>query len=75
MRTGSGILACRPAGAQVGWLAACIAAGIATCIDSGCSHPEKAAAPKAAEPVRITQFYTSASNIAKGDKALVCYGV
>jgi hypothetical protein len=46
-----------------------------TSIAAGCGHPEKPAAPKAAEPVRITQFYTSASNIAKGDKALVCYGV
>lgn len=48
-----------------------LAAGIAV----GCSHSEPPAAPKAAEPVRITQFYTSASNIAKGEKALVCYGV
>jgi hypothetical protein len=41
---------------------------------AGCSHPE-APKPKAAEPVRITQFYTSVPNVAKGDKALVCYGV
>jgi hypothetical protein len=47
----------------VGWIAA------------GCGHPEKTAAPKAADPVRITQFYTNASSIAKGGKALVCYGV
>jgi hypothetical protein len=48
-----------------------LAAGITT----GCSRPEPPAAPKAAEPVRITQFYTSVSNIAKGEKALLCYGV
>jgi hypothetical protein len=42
---------------------------------AGCSHSEPPAAPRAAEPVRITQFYTSPSNIAKGGKALLCYGV
>jgi hypothetical protein len=41
---------------------------------AGCSRPP-APVPKAAEPVRITQFYSNALNVAKGDKALVCYGV
>jgi hypothetical protein len=49
-------------------------AAAAGCIATGCSHPETPK-PKAAEPVRITQLYTSASNVAKGEKALVCYGV
>jgi len=44
------------------------------CIAAGCSHPAPPA-PKAAEPVRITQLYTSASGIAKGETALLCYGV
>jgi hypothetical protein len=54
----------------IAWLVV-MAAG---CLAPGCSRPE-APAPKAAEPVRITQLYTSASNIAKGEKALLCYGV
>jgi len=44
------------------------------CMATGCSHPEPPA-PKTAEPVRITQLYTSASDIAKGETALLCYGV
>jgi hypothetical protein len=43
-------------------------------LTGGCSHPE-APPPKAAEPVRITQFYANTANVAKGEKALVCYGV
>jgi len=53
----------------IAWLA--IAIGIA----AGCGHEQPPAAPKAAAPVTITQFYTSQSNVAKGAKALICYGV
>lgn len=41
---------------------------------TGCSHADPPP-PKAADPVRITQFYTSATSVAKGEKALLCYGV
>ena len=41
---------------------------------AGCSRSQKPA-PKAVEAVRITQFYASPALVARGDKALVCYGV
>jgi hypothetical protein len=46
---------------------------------SGCSQPAPTPPKKAAEPqqqaVKITQFYASQSQIGKGEKALLCYGV
>ena len=56
----------------IAWLLVAVAGWMV----AGCSRPE-APAPKAAavEPVRITQLYSNASNIGKGEKALVCYGV
>jgi hypothetical protein len=47
---------------------------------SGCGGTDPpAATPQAkipvAEPVKITQFYTSTPTVARGEKGLVCYGV
>ena len=45
---------------------------------TGCGTPQKpgATAPaKADDTARITQFYTTSGQVAKGEKALVCYGV
>ena len=44
---------------------------------TGCPNPEKQADPAArsAEGPRITQFYTTLAQVARGEKALVCYGV
>jgi hypothetical protein len=49
-------------------------------IHIGCSSPDKPAparkaAAKPAEPPRITQFYTTAPTLARGEKGLLCYGV
>jgi hypothetical protein len=46
----------------------------------GCSGPEKpATVPQTklavADPVKITQFYTSTPKVPHGEKGLVCYGV
>jgi len=49
-----------------------VAAG---CAAAGCGKAGKPDPPPAAGPVRITELYTSASNIAKGEKVLLCYGV
>ena len=43
-----------------------------------CASPEKKAAapaPPAGEGARITQLYTTSAQVARGEKALVCYGV
>jgi hypothetical protein len=51
------------------------AAGIAL---TGCAGPEKKAAVPAAAPeegARITQLYTASAQVARGERALVCYGV
>src|SRR6266542_2356862 len=46
---------------------------------SACSSPDKPATVPAAtaadEGPRITQFYSTLSQVARGEKALVCYGV
>jgi hypothetical protein len=45
---------------------------------TGCSSPEKRAVVPAAAPAegaRITQFYTTKAQVARGETALVCYGV
>jgi hypothetical protein len=47
---------------------------LALCACSSPPVPQSAAKPQAG-PVRITQFYASPSNPAKGEKSLVCYGV
>jgi hypothetical protein len=49
----------------------------ALCGLCGCSQPATQPPPKAATPapVRITQFYASAPQLAKGEKGLLCYGV
>ena len=56
------------------WLAVAAAALL-----SGCGGPQKPAATTARNPAddaaRITQFYTTSGQVAKGEKALVCYGV
>jgi len=47
-------------------------------ISIACSTPPKPveqAAPAPSGPVKITQFYTSASQLTPGEKAMVCYGV
>src|SRR5438046_1581956 len=52
---------------------------LAACVLDGCSGPAKRAeAPADAAPdsgVRITQLYTTVPKLARGEKALVCYGV
>jgi predicted phage tail protein len=40
-----------------------------------CSAPEVKKAETAVAPAAITQFYVSPATIAKGDRALLCYGV
>src|SRR4051794_3795654 len=42
---------------------------------AGCSRPAPRPEPKAAAPVRITQFYATAPRLGKGEKGLLCYGV
>src|SRR4051812_578403 len=42
---------------------------------AGCSRPAPRPEPKAAAPVRITQFYATAPRLARGEKGLLCYGV
>jgi hypothetical protein len=51
---------------------------------AACSSPEQraavpsaapTAAPTAADAARITQFYTTKAQVARGETALVCYGV
>ena len=45
-------------------------------LSPSCRRPTPPVGPKsAAEPVAITQFYTDSPNVAKGEKALLCYGV
>ena len=55
------------------WLA------VAAALVSGCGGSQKPAATTAANPsddaARITQFYTMSGQVAKGEKALMCYGV
>jgi hypothetical protein len=46
----------------------------AACLLSACSRPAPAPPPKAAA-VRITQFYASPPEAARGEKTLICYGV
>src|SRR5258708_30121862 len=57
------------------WIALAVAAGA---VLSGCAGPEKRAEVPAAAPAegaRITQFYTTQAQVARGETALVCYGV
>jgi hypothetical protein len=61
----------------IGWIALAAALALA-----GCSDPEKRAAipaplPAAAPPegARITQYYATKAQVARGETALVCYGV
>jgi hypothetical protein len=46
-------------------------------LSASCGRQTPPERPKAAAPelVAITQFYTSASSVANGEKALLCYGV
>ncbi len=52
------------------------AAAVSACVLAGCSRstPEPAKA-KAAPPPRITQFYSTAPQAARGEPLLLCYGV
>jgi hypothetical protein len=50
------------------WACAAAAFGLAGCSTS-------APPPPKAAPVRITQFYTTTPQLARGEKGLVCYGV
>ena len=53
-------------------------AGASLAVLAGCSSPEqRAVVPAAAPPegARITQFYTTKAQVARGETALVCYGV
>jgi hypothetical protein len=53
------------------WLAAALLAG-------GCSRspsPRPAASQAPVEPLKITQFYTTAPQVARGEQAELCYGV
>lgn len=52
------------------WGCAAVAASALT----GCSRPAPPAAAKVA-PARITQFYATAPQLARGEKELLCYGV
>ena len=46
------------------------------CVLASCSRPEPQLSPqKTAPPVRITQFYATAPQLARGEKGLLCYGV
>jgi hypothetical protein len=57
------------------WIALTIAAAA---VVGGCSGPPKQAAVPAAAPAegaRITQFYATQAQVARGGTALVCYGV
>ncbi len=53
------------------------AAAVTACALAGCSRgtPEPAKAAKTAPPPRITQFYSTAPQAAKGEATLLCYGV
>jgi hypothetical protein len=44
---------------------------------TGCGSPPKPAAPPAqsTDAAQITQFYTTSGQVAKGERALLCYGV
>jgi hypothetical protein len=55
------------------WLLLILGAAVLT----GCrgQQPPPKTAPKTVESVKITQFYTSTPQIARGEKGLVCYGV
>ena len=61
-------------------LASWTLAALACLLLIGCGGTEKpATTPQTkiavAEPVKITQFYTSAPHVPRGEKGLVCYGV
>lgn len=52
------------------------AVAAAALVIGGCSRSTPpAAAPAATPPPRITQFYTTTPQLARGEKATVCYGV
>src|ERR1051325_6085101 len=42
---------------------------------AACTPPQKKAESPKSEPVRITQFYATAPQLARGEKELLCYGV
>jgi hypothetical protein len=57
------------------WIPLAIAA---SAVLSSCAGPEKRSAVPAAAPpegAKITQFYTTQAQLARGETALVCYGV
>jgi hypothetical protein len=66
----------RPERGLPGWLltAAWI---LSVLLPAGCSRTERPAAKtvKTAEAVRITQFYVNTPAVARGERALLCYGV
>jgi hypothetical protein len=56
----------------------CIAVAAAAIVLTRCASPDKKAgapAPPPEEGARITQLYTTSAQVARGEKALVCYGV
>jgi hypothetical protein len=54
---------------QYGWL------WVAACLGTSCSRPVAQPVAKEAASVRITQFYATAPQLARGEKELLCYGV
>src|SRR5215469_9962057 len=51
------------------------AAALAACALTGCSREPVKPAPRAAESVRIVNFYATAPRLPRGEKELLCYGV
>jgi len=54
-----------------------LAIPLAGIVLAGCSTPQKSAPSpaKTADPVRITQFYSTTRQVPRGEKGTVCYGV
>jgi hypothetical protein len=49
---------------------------VAASIQIACTSPQKPAATRQTlEPARITQFYATVTQLPRGEKALLCYGV
>jgi hypothetical protein len=48
---------------------------VAACLAAACSRPAPQPAPQHTAPVRITQFYATLPQLARGEKELLCYGV
>jgi hypothetical protein len=73
----------RSACSTIDYMRGCLWVALAAgAVLAGCSSPEQRAvapsaapAPTAADAARITQFYTTLAHVARGETALVCYGV